>query len=104
VNYLIGYTYLLTGCPLLVEPVLGGIRAFGPANLSAIGAYRAALGRDDAKLLVDKYVGVFAGYLDLEAEHRQAVEAHLRQTAESEIDPLLSATLSTCGDAMAGAP
>lgn len=95
-DYLAGYTYLLMGCPLLGEPVPGGISAFGPANTAARRANISGLGRDDAALLISQYVEPFSLEVQLDAVQRDALEALLWEAAEAEIDPMATATLSTC--------
>jgi predicted small secreted protein len=96
-SYLIGYTYRLAGCNTVVGyDAPDGIRAFGPANVAAIGLARPRLAREDAEQLIQQYLLAFCTALHLsDAECRQ-VERQLRSTAEMEIDPASRVTLSTC--------
>lgn len=98
-NYLFGYTNAMTGCPLAFEPVEGGILAFGPANLAALGMSPPVLGRDDAGMLIGQYLARFASALQLSAAERSAVEAYLWDQAQPAIDPAASQLLSVCGQA-----
>ena len=95
-NYLVSYSLLMAGCPLLFGPVDGGILAFGPGNTVAIGVPRPPLGKDDAALLIERYTAAFAAALDLQPEQADAVTTHLWQTAQAQIDPAASETLSVC--------
>lgn len=101
-NYLIGYTNAMVGCPLIDGPVPGGILAFGPANTPALGVVRAPLGRDDAERLIASYLDAFARALLLSDAERAAVESHLWGTAEAEIAAGASRTLWRCDGADAG--
>ncbi len=97
-GYLTEYTYLLTGCPLEgAQPTGGGLAVFGLANTPVVGGTRGPLGRGDANLLIDKYVVSFGDGLQLTPAERETLRAYLQSSAEPEIDPLASATLSTCG-------
>jgi hypothetical protein len=102
-SYLFDYTNAMTGCPLLYEPIPGGILAFGPANTSILGVARQPLGRDDAEAVLRMYLGLFSDVLVLTPEERGAVEQHLWRTAESEIGSSASMSLSTCPTLGAGA-
>jgi hypothetical protein len=96
-SYLFNYTNAMTGCPLIYDPPpQGGINAFGPANTPVLGIPRPTLGRDDVALLIEKYSLAFSDALELSDSERAAVEAHLWRTAESEMDPASSNTLSIC--------
>jgi hypothetical protein len=95
-GYLINYSMAMSGCPLTLGPAEGGILTFGPANTQAIDMTRPRLGRDDAGLLLDQYLGSFAEALQLSDEERSSMQTYLWSTAEHEIDSQASAVLSRC--------
>jgi hypothetical protein len=96
-NYLYGFTNAMSGCPYLYEPIEGGMRVFGPANIAAIGLQRSLLGRDDVQVLIGMYLSHFAQPFQLSDVEFAAVEAYLWRIAEPEIDPDATEVLSTCG-------
>lgn len=95
-DYLIGYSTVMLGCPPRSTPVPGGILAFGPANTTAIGVSRPALGRDDAELLIRYYLTSLSASVPLSEAESAHVEAQLRETAEAVVNVALTAGLSTC--------
>jgi hypothetical protein len=95
-DYLIGYSIALAGCPPPSHPVEGGIRVFGPANTDVIGRSHQPLGRDDAGLLIQHYLDSFAPALALSEAERSIVEAQLWSTAEAQLDATATGALSTC--------
>jgi hypothetical protein len=104
-NYLIEYSYLFTGCPLVQDPPEGGLSVFGPAYFADIGLESPKLGRDDARRLSDYFTDALVTMLGLTDSDRTAVERVLSRAAEQQIDPGLSAVLSQCsGDSADAGP
>ena len=106
-GYLIDFTFLLTGCPLDLideQPVIGGLSEFGIANTSVVGVERGLLGPDDVESLISMYVRHFGDALQLTPEDRTTLYEFLADTAEDEIDPESSLTLSTCPDGEPASP
>lgn len=98
-SYLELYSGLLAGCSYDIDTPAGGILVFGPANTPFVGADRAKLSNDEARLLIEAYVQAFGDELLLGAGERDAVRTHLSRAASSEIDPVSSGSLATCGAA-----
>jgi hypothetical protein len=98
-DYLVGYTYLMTGCPLFDEPPDGGISAFGPANLSAVGAAQPRLSKGDAQRVAELYADQLARVLELDSADRVALMALLLDAAESQVAATCAWTLSLCAGA-----
>jgi hypothetical protein len=96
VDYLIGYSSVMLGCPFRPTPVPGGILRFGPANTTAIGLSPPPIGRDDADLLVLYYLASLSASVSLSEAELAHVQQQLRETSELAIDPTVSAGLSTC--------
>ncbi len=94
-GYLMDYTSAMAGC-MSSAPLEGGIDVFGPANTDVATFSRPDIGRDDAALLIEQYLSVFAATLELTEAERRDVELHLWATAESEIDPEAWSVLSAC--------
>lgn len=101
-TYLIYYTYLMMGCPVGggapvdVNRVEGGILAFGPGNLSALGLGQPRLGRDDVANLITRYVAAFVAELGLSVADQAQLTEQLWSVAEPAITPNIAATLSRC--------
>ena len=101
-DYLINYTYLMMGCPVGadapvdVDQVEGGILAFGPANLAAIGLEQPRLGRDDVARLITQYVAAFVAELGLSSADETQLTAQLWSVAEPAIASDIAAGLSRC--------
>jgi hypothetical protein len=94
--YLVEYSYLFTGCPLVQEPPEGGLAAFGPAHLESAGLASPALGAEDARRLSEHFSSALVTMLGLTDSDREAVERELARSAREQIDPSLSTTLSEC--------
>jgi hypothetical protein len=96
-EYLIGYSVVMSGCPeTMAPPVEGGILVFGPGNTAAIGLTHPPFGRDDAGALIQHYLDSFSSLLMLDESERTRVETQLWSTAELVIDGAASGALSTC--------
>lgn len=95
-DYLIGYSVVMLGCPARSTPVPGGIRAFGPANTAAIGLSHPLIGRVDVETLIGQYLGSLHAHVPLLDPESDQIEAQLRITAELVIDATVAAGLSTC--------
>lgn len=94
--YLINYSMAMAGCPLTLGPAEGGTGTFGPANIRAIGLPNPALSRDEARLLLDKYLETFAHSLHLLPDERAEIEAFLWGTAQTMVDTAATGILSRC--------
>jgi hypothetical protein len=101
-DYLVNYTYLMMGCPVGsnalvdVDQVDGGILAFGPANVAAIGLEQPRLGREDVANLITRYVAAFVAELGLSPADEAQLSAHLWSVADPAIAPGIAAGLSRC--------
>lgn len=95
-DYLLAYTNAMVGCAPVYGNAPGGVRAFGPANLKAIGIQRGALGKDDVDALIDAYSGPLAERLQLSVDERSFLLDWLEQSAAAESDDGLTSTLSEC--------
>lgn len=101
-SYLIGYTYLLLGCPLVEEPVEGGTSAFGPANTPVLGKARPLLSRAEVTLLIEFYEKEFFARAQLSPEEEALLDSYLWQTAKAQIGADSLKGLSTCDAAAEG--
>jgi hypothetical protein len=96
-DYIYNYTSALFGCGLQFTPLPGGVEAFGPGNVDAVGVVTAPLiGVDDMNALIEIYLGVCTTYVDIPASELDAIRAELEAAASSQIDATLGASLSEC--------
>ncbi|HTV24349.1 MAG TPA: hypothetical protein VMG12_36905 [Polyangiaceae bacterium] len=95
-NYLFNYTSALFGCGVVYEPLPGGVDAFPLTNTAVIGTAAPAFGPDDAKTLIDVFIGECALQLGVSALELDALQRHLEQAAAPIIDTSVSARLSEC--------
>lgn len=80
-EYLALYTQVMAGCERIAEPPPDGIRAFGLANVVAVGSPPPALSEADVRLLIGLYVWPFAASLLLTEDESVVLDAHLWRTA-----------------------
>jgi hypothetical protein len=95
-DYLIGYSTVMLGCPPRSTPVPGGILAFGPANTAAIRLPPPPFGRDDAELLIRYYFSSLSASVPLSESEGAYLTARLQEAAELAVDVTMTAGLSTC--------